>query len=277
MRPLEGRTVALLESRKAEDIAAMVRRFGGTPQCAPSVREVLRTDDVRPLLTRLIAGEFDVVVMLTAAAAEALFAEAERHGTLDAVVDALRRTTLACRGPKPMVALKRRSLVPDVTTGKPHTTDELIEALASSNATGLRTLLLHYGERSVALSGALTDRGARVEDLCLYDWALPEDLGPLEALVHDTLAGRVDAMLFTSQIQLRHLLEIARGMRVSEPLIEALRDRVIVGSVGPVCTRALRSAGIVPDVMPHAPNGPALIQAVADYFSMLPSTEDSPS
>ena len=269
MRPLEGQKIALLETRKAADIAAMVQRLGGTPICVPSVREVLREGDFQPLLARLSAGGFDLVVALTAAASDALFAEAERHGALDAVIAALKQTTLACRGPKPMLSLKRRGLTTQVVTEKPHTIEELLDALAKIDVRGARVLMLHYGEQSDVLSTALIHRGAHVEDLCLYDWALPEDLVPLETLVRDTLAGRIDAMLFTSQIQLRHLMQVAAAMQLEIPLTHALRDDVIVGAVGPVCSRALRASGIVPDVMPHSPNGPSLIQAVADYVSMF--------
>ena len=274
MRPLEGQRVALLESRKAADLATLVRRFGGEPRCVPSVREVLREGDFGPMLERLVHGEFDMVVVLTAAACDALFAEAERRGVLNGVVAALQRSMLVCRGPKPLVPLKRRTLVPQVVTRKPHTTDDLLEALAPVDLAGARVLLLHYGERSESFSLALARRGAQVEDLCLYDWALPEDLAPLQGLVRDTLAGAIDVMLFTSQIQFRHLTAVAQAMNCAVELTRVLRDEVIVASVGPVCSRSLREGGIVPDVMPHAPNGPSLVQAVADYLSMFNKSEE---
>lgn len=269
MRPLEGQLVALLESRKASDLATLVQRFGGKPQSVPSVREVLRADDFGPVLGQLRAGAFDVVVMLTAAACEALLAEAERSGALGEVVAALERSTLAVRGPKPVLALRRRGLAPTILTEKPHTTAELLTALAGVDVSHKAILVLHYGEQNEALSRELSDRGATVKDLCLYDWALPQDLAPLEALVRDAIAGRVDAMLFTSQIQFRHLLHVAHAMGLDDALTCALRDEVIVGSVGPVCSRVLRAHGIVPDVMPGSPNGSSLVQAVADYFLMF--------
>ena len=43
--------------------------------------------------------------------------------------------------------------------------------------------LVRYGERNTALASVLRDRGAGVQDLCLYEWRLPEDLAPLETLV----------------------------------------------------------------------------------------------
>ncbi|HUR32774.1 MAG TPA: uroporphyrinogen-III synthase [Vicinamibacterales bacterium] len=275
MHRLDGRTVALLESRKAGELAALVERFGGTPLSVPSVREVLREDDFVPLLGRLVNGGFDMVVVLTAAACEALFAEAERHGLLDGVVSALAGLTLVARGPKPLLPLRKRGLVAGVVTGKPHTTDELLEALAGTSLRSARVLLLHYGERNDSFSRALAERGAQIEDLSLYEWALPETLAPLHALIDATVGGRIDAMLFTSQIQFRHLLQVAFDTGRDGELTRALRDQVIVGSVGPVCTRAMRAAGVVPDVMPHLPNGPSLVQALADYYAMFTSEETS--
>jgi len=274
MHRLEGRTVALLESRKSDDMASIVRRMGGVPVCAPSVREVLRAQDVRPAMARVIDRSVDLVVVLTAAACEALFAEAERQGILSGVVDALNQTTIAARGPKPLLSLRRRGLAAGVVTGKPHTTDELMTALSTRDLEGSRILLLHYGEPNDVLSAGLTARGAHIEDLSLYEWALPEDLAPLNTLIDDTLSGRIDAALFTSQIQFRHLLSVAESRNQTTDLLRKLRDDVVVGSVGPVCSRALRASGIVPDVMPHLPNGPSLVQALADYYSMFTPPEE---
>jgi len=266
--------VALLESRKADDLASLVERHGGTARCVPSVREVLREQDVQPMLARLVRGEFDIVVTLTAVACDALFAEAERYGVIDAVLSALTQTTIAARGPKPLLPLRRRGLAARIVTERPHTSDELLDALRAVNLQGSRILLLHYGERSESLSVALANRGARVEDLSLYDWTLPADLAPLQTLIEDTLAGRVEAMLFTSQVQLRHLLQVADAGGRAADFTRKLRDEVIVGSVGPVCSRALRAAGIVPDIMPNLPNGPSLVQALGDYYSMFTPAEE---
>ena len=273
MPPLEGRRVALLESRKSIELSTLVHRAGGSPLAVPSVREVLRREDFQPLLQRLTDGGFGFVVVLTAAACEALFDEADRNGVLQTVIEAMRTATVACRGPKPLTAMRRRGLVPAIVTDKPHTTDELLAALSASPLAGADVLLLHYGETNQTFSASLSKRGARVADMSLYDWALPEDLEPLESLIRETIQGRVDVMLFTSQVQFRHLFLIAGMMDREQELTRALRDDVIVGSIGPVCTRVLRERGIVPDVMPRSPNNASLVQATADYLTMFSPAE----
>jgi len=269
MRPLEHKRVALLESRKAQDLAKMVERFGADVISVPSVREVPRRELAALTVQRLLDGQFDVLVALTGAACEALFEESERSGSLDGVVDSLKEMLLVCRGPKPLGALRRRGLVAGVQTVKPHTSDDLLAALSTVELDGRRVLLLQYGERNQPFAAALTARGADVTDLCLYEWALPEDLRDMTQLIVDTVAGDIDVMLFTSQIQFRHLLDVARAIGRADELLRALRDDVITGSVGPVCTRALRAAGLVPDVIPPSPNGASLVQAIADYVSMF--------
>jgi uroporphyrinogen-III synthase len=274
MARLDGVRVALLESRKAADMSLLVERLGGVVTSAASVREVRRDEDMQPALSGLTAGAFDLVVVLTAAAADALFAIASERGQLEPVVRALQATTIACRGPKPLLTLRKRGLSASITTAKPHTTDELLAALAPVPLAGRRALLLHYGERNDALGAALRARGADVTDAAPYEWALPLDTKPLGALIDDTVQGNVDAMLFTSQIQFRHLLQVARENGREAALIAALRDQVVVGSIGPVCSRVIRAAGVVPDVMPGLPNGPSLVQALADYLSMFNPSEE---
>lgn len=274
MARLDGVQVALLETRKAADVALLVERLGGTARCVPSVREVRCDRDIQPALDRLVSNGFDIVVVLTAAALEALLAAAEERGRLDPVVSALGTVAIACRGPKPLLALRRRGLTPSITTARPHTTDDLIEALAAVPLAGTRILLLHYGERNDACASALVERGAQVTNAALYGWALPNDIEPLQALVRDLVAQQLDAVLFTSQVQFRHLLQVARDDGRERDLLAALRDHVIVGSVGPVCSRALRAAGIVPDVMPGLPNGPSLVTALAEYMSMFNPNEE---
>ena len=263
MRALEGRTIAVLESRRGAELAALVRQFGGTPVSAPSVREAERPEEVQRFAGHLMAGRFDVVVFLTGAGVHALLNHA-----LDETVSALRGTMIACRGPKPLAALKRHGLTPAVTTAKPHTSRELLDALSHAPLDGRRVALVHYGERSPGISEELRGRGAVVDDVCAYEWELPADERPLAALIEQVVAGRVDALLVTSQIQFRNLQAIARKAAHDRALGDALRGEVIVGAIGPICAEAIREGGVIPDVMPAAANLPSLVRALADYFEL---------
>ena len=134
-------------------------------------------------------------------------------------------------------------------------------------------MLVHYGERNRAVSDDLRARSARLNELCPYEWMLPQDLGPLKAVVHDAVAHRLDAVLFTSQVQCRHLFQVAAEMGLADLLVLSLSRYVVVGAVGQVCARALKKMGVTPDVVPTSPNMSALITAVARYFDAHPLIE----
>jgi uroporphyrinogen-III synthase len=251
-----------------EELAGMVSRFGGTPFSAPAVTEVPSPDDFGATIEALAAEHFSVAVFLTGAGVNALIREADRRGRLRDMLAALSKMTVACRGPKPLAALRRNGLTAQITTPKPHTSAELLDALAATDLRDRRVLLVHYGERNPEVATALRARGARLDEVCPYVWALPQDTTPLQQVVRDAVAGRVDAMLFTSQVQCRHLFQMADDLGLRDDLRRALAEDVVVGAVGPVCAETLRRLGVTPDVIPAALNMASLITAVADYFEL---------
>ncbi len=268
MASFEGRTIALLESRMRDELADMVTRMDGRPVLAPAVREVPRLDTVSETIRALADGRYRAIVFLSGAGAAAMFREAERLGRLADVQRAIGGMLVAARGPKPLTVLKRHGVTPAVISRKPHTSAELLDALQSEALTGVPALLVHYGERAGDVADAIRGRGAVLDEAMPYEWALPDDPQPLAALVADAISLRVDAMLFTSQVQVRHLFQVAGEMQLRAELAAALNRDVIIGAVGPVCAAAISSFGVSPDVLPGSPNMIALITAVADYFEL---------
>jgi uroporphyrinogen-III synthase len=249
------------------ELGELVRRLGGTPVPAPSVREVPHDEETARFVDALVAGQFSTVVFLTGAAANAILRNAEGRGLLEAAVQALRQSTLVCRGPKPTAVVRRHGLTPDIVPAKPFTTPELLVALDAIEVRDLRLAVAHYGERNTALDQALAARGALVTDVCPYEWALPENIEPLKSLARDP-TGLVDAMAFTSQIQVRNLFTVARDLGVAEHLAAAMNDDIIVATVGPVCADALKEVGVTPDVQPAEPKMGPLLHALADYIEL---------
>lgn len=270
MSGLGGARVALLEARRGGELAGLVTRHGGAPISVPAVREAALPagEAVSAFLDAFAGGEVQVAVFLTGAGARALFEEADRLGRLPELRDGLCRATVAVRGPKPAAALQKQAIPIALRAAEPHTTAELICALAGTDLAGAGVALVHYGERSATLSAALCRRGARLRELCLYEWLPPADLGPLRALIADLIAGRVDAIAFTSQVQVRHLFQVAEEMGQATALRDTLNARLIVGSLAPTCANALRTLGVTPHVVPaHAKMG-HLIAALAEHIAL---------
>lgn len=274
MSNLNNARVALLEARMPKELGDLVERFGGRPYFVPAVREspLPRLEHVAPFLDTLCAGGFSVVIFLTGVGVTALLQEADRHGRLAEVLAALRQTRTVCRGPKPVAVLRRHQVPIGMTAAEPFTTAELLDALLAIELDGQAVGLVHYGERNVALAEALIARGAHLDELCLYEWLMPEDLDPLRMLVRELIDGPVDAVAFTSQIQCRHLFQVAADLGRSEDLINALNSRVVVAAIGPVCAAALQALGVTPRVQPAHPKMGPLIAALADYIELSDSS-----
>jgi uroporphyrinogen-III synthase len=252
----------------ASELALMVRRHGGEPWCVPAVREVPAVDDevLAAFIEDVRVGRIGVVVFQTGVGAAALLKEAERLGAGRALGEGLRRSTNVCRGPKPAGVLVRHGLPISVRVPEPHTTAELLGALERRLAPGHAIGLLHYGERNAPLSEALRARGAIVEELSLYEWRPPDDLEELRRLVRAAVAGGLDAIAFTSQIQARHFVAVAEGLGLRDALRRALATRTVVAAVGPTCAAALASLGIPPHVVPETPKMAPLVAALSAWL-----------
>ncbi len=142
----------------------------------------------------------------------------------------------------------------------------MIDAFTSLELTGRRALLFHYGERSESLAETLIARQAIVEERWLYRWRLPEDTSGLEQLVARIVAGDIDALAVTCQIQFRHLFQIADELGLARDLVRTLSERMVVGAVGPTCRAVLQAYGVRVHVMPDHPKMGPLIIALMRYL-----------
>lgn len=276
MAGFAGRRIGLLEARRSGEMATLVQRQGGAPVSAPAMKESPSEsgEQAGALIDELSAGRIDAAVFLTGAGFRALVTEAEKLGRGDELLDGLRRVQIAARGPKPVAAMRERGLPVAAGTVEPHTTHELLAALASLDLAGQSVAVVHYGERSDAVVGWLAPRCARVTELCLYEWQMPADTEPLQRLVDEVIAGRVDAVAFTTQVQVRHLFAIAAQSGREAELAHALNSRTVVASIGPTCSAALVAAGVTPVVTPEHPKMGHLVTALAAHFANVPAGFD---
>lgn len=263
-RPL----VALLESRMSRELARLVEKHGGEPLCVPTVRECPQiTADITVRLTRMLdAGGYDIVIFPTGLAASLLFEMADQAGVRSELVTALRRITTVCRGPKPSAALRGFGVPPTLTARESFTSAELIDALSTVDLRGRNVLLLCCGERSETLAETVLARGARLDEVWLYRWQLPEDTSCIEQLVNQVVLRSVDALVVTCQIQFRHLLGVSERLGVSRELVSALNDHVVVGVVGPKSRAIVNSYGVRVRVEPENPKMGPLIAAMMRHF-----------
>jgi uroporphyrinogen-III synthase len=121
----------------------------------------------------------------------------------------------------------------------------------------------------------LRSRGALPAELQLYRWDLsPDDAARVHEAIVEIVSGRIDAALFTTQVQVRHVFDVAERHELVPALLHALREQVIVGAVGPTSAAALRERGIEPDVVPEHPKMGHLVVALTRHINTQLLVED---
>jgi len=266
---LGGARIGLLEARLSSELAALVRREGGEPVCAPAVTEA--RVDVTALLPSLIedlrSRRIGLVVCLTGAGVTGVLAQAEESGLREPLVDAMREITTVCRGPKPAAALRASGIPVQINGRAPYTAAELLEVLPDTLVRDQRIALVQDGGGDLALAQELRARGARLTELRSYEWRVPDDRAPMQALVGELIEGRIDAVAFTSQVQVRHLFDVAGDSSRSAALRYALRHRTVTASIGPTCSRAFEELGAPPHVVASPPKMRPLVTAIAEHLA----------
>lgn len=268
---LRGARVAVLEARMGEELASLVERWSGVPYCVPLLREVERgrPEEIAAAIDWLGAGPKRLVVFLNGKGVDAVFRIAGELGREAELRAGLERAELVCRGPKPSAALKKRALAPTVRVAEPFTTSEVLDALRTTLAERPVTeaLVVHYGERNDAVVAVLRGAQAKVRELSLYDWELPEDLTAVFRLLDEIVERRVSVVAFTSQIQARHLMAVAERVHKAKDLQRALTTHTLVAAIGPTSAEMLRSLGIPPHIVPESPKMGPMVQSIARFLS----------
>ncbi len=269
-----GLRVVSFESRMAADTARLIQRAGGVAISAPSMKEVpLESNEAAfTFAGDLLDGRIDIVLFLTGVGTRTLFSVWKTRFELPRLVEALARTAVVARGPKPVQALRELGVPIKITVPEPNTWRELLLALDESDASielrGARIAIQQYGVANDDLTGELERRGALVTKVPVYRWELPDDRRPLEDAIRQILARTVDVLLFTSSNQVCNLLEVVRSLGLEERFREAVCE-VVVGSVGPLCTETLREQGFPVDFEPSHPKLGTLIKEGADLAPAL--------
>lgn len=262
---LQGLKVVSFESRRSKEMAELIRRYGGEPIVAPSIREVPLSENraALELLPQLEAGQFDFLLLMTGVGTKALNETWLTQYSRERIKAALQKVQLVARGPKPVVVLKELGLQPAITVPEPNTWREVLSALDSSpGVRDKRIAIQEYGIPNRELVAELEARGAAVLSIPIYRWALPEDLAPLREAIQRILHGEVDIALFTNATQVDHLFKVAADDQAGDALREAFKSTVI-GSVGPVCTQVLEQFGLKPNIEPAHPKMGSLLAEIA--------------
>jgi uroporphyrinogen-III synthase len=265
----DGLRVLSLESRRATEVAKLIRTYGGEPFVVPAMREVPLESNRQALefAEKLLQGEYDLVIFLTGVGVRALLDIVQTEHNREDFLAALRRVKIGARGPKPVAALRDVDVSVTVTAPEPNTWREMMQALEAEfgeNLSEMRVAVQEYGASNPELLAELTQKCSEVTKIPVYQWALPEDVRPLRECVLSIANGGVDVVLFMTAVQVIHLFQVAGEMGFREELRTGLRSIVVI-SIGPTTSEELAHYGVIPDFEPSRPKMGFLINEAAQY------------
>ena len=259
----DGLRVIAFESRRASEIAELIRRQQGEPFVAPSMREapIENNSAAFEFAERLFRGEFDMLILLTGVGTRALHKVLASRYPPESFPEALRKITIVARGPKPVAALRELQVPVTITVPEPNTWHELVAAIEGRPEK--RIAIQEYGKSNADLLDALRAGGAEVTPVRVYQWDLPEDIGPLREAAHRIAKGETEVVMFTTSIQVEHLFRIAAEEKLEDAVYRAMAHTVIA-SIGPTTSETLEDFGLRPDLEPSHPKMGFLVKETAE-------------
>jgi uroporphyrinogen-III synthase len=191
-----------------------------------------------------------MMILMTGVGTRLLSQIIETHWPHGSFAEALRKITVVARGSKPIAVLREWKVPVTIAVPEPNTWREILASIADRKETQIA--IQEYGRPSTELIEALRERGADVATVPVYQWALPENTAPLHEAVRRICTGEVDVAMFTTSIQVNHLLQIAAQMK-AEAAVRAALQKMMIASVGPTTSETLADAGFKADFEPSHP------------------------
>jgi uroporphyrinogen decarboxylase len=263
--------VAAFESRRAEDMERLIAKRGGIPLVSPSMREVAleRNQAAVDFANRLITGGVDVVIFLTGVGTRILIQQVQRYVDRERFLAAISDIKSVVRGPKPLAVLRELGIPPTLAVPEPNTWREVLATLDQHlPVANLVVGLQEYGVTNRSLIAGLEARGATVDAVHVYDWALPQDSGPLEQNIRRIVAGQIDVALFTSGNQVLNLLKLADDLGLADDLRAGFRN-IVVASIGPTTSEMLREQDLPVDLEPSHSKMGHLVNETAEQAAAI--------
>jgi uroporphyrinogen III methyltransferase / synthase len=216
----------------------------------PTIRMV-PPRDYRPV-DRAIArlAEYQWIVFTSQNGVSALW---DRMLALGRDARSLGEARLAAIGPGTARALSAQGLRADLAPLE-FRAEGLVEAFAHQEMRGTRVLIPRAETARSILPDGLRSLGAVVDVVPVYRIDLARDQDP--HIRRRLLAGRVDAVTFTSSSTVRNFVELLRG--------EAPRalGRAVVACIGPVTAATVREYGLRVDVVAETYTIPGLVASL---------------
>ncbi|MEK4030417.1 uroporphyrinogen-III synthase [Pseudobacillus sp. FSL P4-0506] len=262
---LEGKRIVIAGSRKTEEMSMIIEKQGGLPLVRPLQGTVFLAEEaVGPEIKELISQPADWIIFTTGIGTEALVNAADQLGIRNEFLQVVQQAKVATRGYKTVAALKKIDISP-VAVDDDGTTAGLIRALEKEDFIKKRVAVQLHGEKAPSLTKFLHEKEAHVQYLLPYRHHAPDE-EVVEKTLNEILNKEIEAICFTTAIQVRSLFEHAKQKGKVEELLAAFASGPLAGAVGKVTAEALAEEGVTRMIVPELERMGALIMELSRYY-----------
>ena len=285
---MTGLRIAITSSRRASELADLVKNFGGIPYLAPTtaIQAMQAQPAIENFITRIIGRRIDYVIFMTGPGVYLFMLAARNLGLEKKLVYALNQIVIVSRSFKPKHALAQHGVRTDIVPEE-NTSDGIASILNNYDIQDKEIGIVGHGAYPAGLKEQLTIAGAQVTECSVYKYSLepnesgakilnsmgfksktPEEQKVLEVI--EEINNRfIDAITFTSPPAVHGLFDIAQVHHTKEFLLSSLNNYTIVVAVGPSTKKALEQNSVKVDVIPKIYKIGPMIKALCDYFDEI--------
>jgi uroporphyrinogen-III synthase len=268
-----GLRVLSFESRMGAEMARLIQRHNGHPLVVSALREIpiplQGNSAVFRFGVKLILNQLDILILMTGVGTKALLEILQTRYPLAEIIDALKKTIIVTRGPKPLAILKTLGVEANITVPEPNTWHDVIATLDYYRPVqGLKIAIQEYGVSKPEMIQDLQKRGADVFSVPVYRWALPEDTAPLHSAITEVVNGRIDAMVITNAAQVDHVMQLAEQDQKTDLFRESCK-KIVVASIGPTASEGLKHYDLPVDFEPSHPKMGVLVKELSEQIHAL--------
>jgi uroporphyrinogen-III synthase len=239
---LKGKRIAVPEMRELEIFSSLLERRGAEVLRCPlvTIYDTPHSASVLAFAVNVADGAFDDFILITGEGLTRILSCINKYDPAlqERFVAGLGRMRTITRGPKPARVLRQLGLKPNVEASAP-TTPGVIEALKALDLKGRRVAVQLYGnDPNIPLTSFLKERGAEITTVAPYVYGNAADDATVKNLLERMANGEVDAIAFTSKLQIERLVNQQPAQLVKRAL-----TRTKIAAVGPIVAESIRGFG----------------------------------
>ena len=262
---LTGKRVAIGASRKTDEMSTLIEKQGGFPIVRSLQGTVfLAEKEVGPNLNKVIKDGTDWAIFTTGIGIETLLDIAEKLEIKQQLVNIIQQSKIASRGYKTLSTLKKLGIYPEAQD-EDGTTSSLIKSLEKFDFAGKKVMVQLHGEQAPSLIKFLEEKGADVTLILPYQH-IPPETETVATLCEELLEEKLDAICFTTAVQVRSLFNFAREKDCVDRLLTSFNRNLLAVAVGRVTAEALREEGVKKMLVPEHERMGAMIMELSRYY-----------